>query len=612
LTECFQGAGGNAVAATYIIISPERRKCGYGTILMSLLEQHVIAIAAPSAPAPSAPSTATTTNNNKPTVVAPRHQYDEDTEDNNTDKDTTTSDYHYMYLWTQTAISFYQDKCGYRKCQRTSLVRKCLKSLDTTQVSTLEHLLVQRTNKNNKNTIGDAARQRIRTTETILLPPTTTTTTDNDHCTTDETPPTVEDVWLCKRLVEHVPAISLDLEPRLQQLQKVAATAVATAAVSTRMARGAMHNNNSNNNNNHAPPAVVHGYYHMIDNVPWEQQIGPSCGIAAIRMVQGYYSKYDKQHHATNKEQDSSSSPPPYPSLLKHAIDKGWTVDGELFDVNHLYELAVYASRGGGGGDEKEEDDRSLFHCNVQSVSTLTPYDIYQGLIGKNQFKPTSNANGRSTVVVDSKGGDGGFWILPYDANPRTKLPSTMFQGHHAHYGIIIGIMVVVVVALTDSSCSSSEKEHGTNNPRNTSSSDQNSQNVVQLLPLMKMDNTPATTTTTTTTTTHDNDKDEISVSSSTTSGGLSPRQLLNTTRADDDATTTRIFVLVQHSLSKELCIAPWHEFVSSNQQLISYDASKHLGPATTATGLDLRNRIVSFGPNHHHTTTATTTSMSM
>jgi hypothetical protein len=269
----------------------------------------------------------------------------------------------------------------------------------------------------------------------------------------------------------------------------------------------------------------------------------------------------------------------------------------------------VYASRGGGDGDgdkteEEKEEDRSLFHCKVQSVSTLTPYDIYQGLVGKTQFKqpPNTECNGGDGTV-------GGFWIIPYDANPRTKLPSSMFQGHHAHYGVIIGIMVVVVaVAPTDSSGSSSETRHGTNNSSNTSSSDPNGRNVVKLLPLLKMDDTTETTTTTTTTTPTTTTAHDDKVSSD----GLSPKQLLSTTstKKEEDATTI-IFVLVQHSLSKELCIAPWHEFVASNQQLISYDESKYLGPTATSTVLDLRNRIVSIGPNnHHHHSNTTTTSM--
>lgn len=38
LTECFEGSGGSAVAATYIIIAPSQRGTGLGSVLMRLLE----------------------------------------------------------------------------------------------------------------------------------------------------------------------------------------------------------------------------------------------------------------------------------------------------------------------------------------------------------------------------------------------------------------------------------------------------------------------------------------------------------------------------------------------------------------------------------------------
>jgi GNAT superfamily N-acetyltransferase len=116
LTECFEGAGGNAAAATYIVIESTFRGIGYGNVLMALLEE-----------------------------------------------ESKRLGYHYLYLWTQTAVPFYV-KIGYVSCHRVSLYRACLKQLEVEQISTLEDMLRQR-----KKDSGAPEKPNAR--ETILLPP---------------------------------------------------------------------------------------------------------------------------------------------------------------------------------------------------------------------------------------------------------------------------------------------------------------------------------------------------------------------------------------------------------------------------------------------------------
>ena len=73
LTECFESAGGNAAAATFIVVDSKYRGQGLGRHLMKGLE-----------------------------------------------KEAERQGYHYVYLWTKTAIPFYK-KIGYHECQRVSL-----------------------------------------------------------------------------------------------------------------------------------------------------------------------------------------------------------------------------------------------------------------------------------------------------------------------------------------------------------------------------------------------------------------------------------------------------------------------------------------------------------
>ena len=116
LTECFEGAGGNAAAATYIVIESTFRSCGYGNVLMTLLEDEAKRLG-----------------------------------------------YHYVYLWTQTAVPFYI-KIGYVSCHRVSLYRACLKQLEAEQISTLEGMLRQRMK-------ASGAPEKPSAQETITLPP---------------------------------------------------------------------------------------------------------------------------------------------------------------------------------------------------------------------------------------------------------------------------------------------------------------------------------------------------------------------------------------------------------------------------------------------------------
>lgn len=77
MTECFEGSGGSAVAATYVIISSAARGKAHGSALMGLLEKEAERIG-----------------------------------------------YHYVYLWTQSAVGFYR-RLGYMMCEKVRAVDAC-------------------------------------------------------------------------------------------------------------------------------------------------------------------------------------------------------------------------------------------------------------------------------------------------------------------------------------------------------------------------------------------------------------------------------------------------------------------------------------------------------
>ena len=530
LTECFQGSGGNAVAATYIIIDPSSRRKGYGRILMSLLEDVTLHV---------------------------------------------LHEYHYIYLWTQTAIQFYQQHCGYHLCQRTSMKRTCLKSLHAIQVSSLESLLVQRRQQQQQQQSHFHTSQTQQqpqydpSTETIMLPP----DDDDDGNNNSKKKNKDDDVWLCKRLVEQVPPIQLPVGPRTEQLKQSAIDVVHYINKD---------DDKFNDTSQHARlPSIIKVYYYWINNVPWEQQIGPSCGLASIRMVQGYFTTKHKNDveiptqensiQTTCSDQvatavttggmdDSSSRQPPLESpptmsLLQYAKTKGWTVDGELFDMTHLYELTSMTA-----ATMTTESSSKRYDCSMQSLSKLTPHDIYQGLLGR-----TDGDN--SSCDVD---GDG-LWIIPYDSHPHTRLPSSTDGGHHAHYGIIVGIAAV----------DTNPDNHDTMEQDTTEVGPDSTVVDAQHVVVERHGQPPHVELHSLLRDTNGNDADDEKDLSKFA------QQLFldyNDNNHNNLPKDKKVLLLVQHSLSRDLVIASWDEFVSSNQQLLSYDALKFIRPTSTAT----------------------------
>ena len=385
-----------AVAATYIIISKGKRNCGYGTALMSLLEF--------AATYGKSLSPSSSIGNSK------------------------VSSYHYLYLWTKSAIPFYVRKCNYRQCQRVSMIRDCLKIITSQQASSLEDSLLKKrlkqvsllSNSHQEQQHPSKLLSTQSSTETILLPPPTRTGGDNvEHGSSNglQSSDNDSDVWLCKRLVEFVPSFRLPTHVRIKQIQHFI-------------------------KNTHCGSKVL-AYFYIQSSVPWESQIGPSCGLAALRMVHRYYYNLSYAHFihhhqladdvdkresglgfGYHSQRTSPKSEWPTPSftfsLLRHSQRQGYTIDGEMFDVQHMLEISnrlIAASATEIGSDkfnEKTSASSCPYQCHLQSLSELSPWDVYQVL--SNRAEIYSNSREKHCC--------GGLYVIPYDSNPRSKLPS--------------------------------------------------------------------------------------------------------------------------------------------------------------------------------------------
>lgn len=286
LTECFEGAGGSAAAATYIIADP--RGCGHGSMLMELLEKEAIDLG-----------------------------------------------YHYIYLWTASAVAFYQ-KIGYSFCERVSLYSACLKKLECDQVSNLEAMLSKK--------LGTCSSSK-SSSETVMLPP-------DDEASEN-------DVWLRKRLVECVASQTVPLQQRLDEIH----AAIVMQEASCR------------------------SWEYCLIEIPWQQQVGPSCGLAALRMLRDHYVVVDDGNNTHRM-----------PSLLQEAVKNGYSADGEIFDAMNLVKLADF--------------------CGLDAALCAFPSP--------------------KAILKVLKAGS--TIILPYDSHTSTKRPCKN-NGRTAHYGIVVGIL---------------------------------------------------------------------------------------------------------------------------------------------------------------------------
>jgi N-acetylglutamate synthase-like GNAT family acetyltransferase len=265
--------------------------------------------------------------------------------------------YHYIYVWTRTAVDFYK-KCGYVETHKISLHRPCLKRLEGNQVSQLEAMLLASSRMRSK--------QNQQSFETVMLPPDNKRSDDDGDDDDDDD----GDVWLRKRLVEQLPMETIDMQDRIQELQHAVAQKYSDS---------------------------IQWKYHLIQ-LPWTRQVGPSCGLAALRMVSGYYEAINNSNDNIDRDSVDDSCP----SLLAYAKAQGFSHDGEIFDARHLCKIA------------KEYCHLS---CKLVSFKNTSQMDLLKMLLS---CRPL---------------------ILAYDSQPFTRLPCSN-NGRNAHYGIIVGVIM--------------------------------------------------------------------------------------------------------------------------------------------------------------------------
>lgn len=387
LTECYESAGGNAVAATYILVDPKHRGKGYGRTLLGLLEREAKS------------------------------------------KERLGCDYHFVYLWCKATTAPFYEKSGYLPSKnRVSLQRPCLKALTASSVQSLEDILLRRKRHQNNDEpkASDSAmandnsvvKNTTKKLETIMLLPSKSEKTNPDNG--GEQPVAEDDVWLRKRLVDHVESTIVSEQDRRKELEQFVVSTINTKVLSINATMNTIVAGQEDSN--------CWYQYHWNPHVPWQMQIGPTCGLTAVRMIRDFYCAADPEHEeeAQNKH-----------SLLAEARNRGFTDDGEMFDADQLRDLMkdqlLMVTTDSSSLNDTATSSRSMGSFEVETIETSS----------------------LTSEEIDYTIRNGGLWILPYDSNPRTKLPGK-FRGIHAHWGVIVGVLYAGI-AKTDIP----EEDHG-------------------------------------------------------------------------------------------------------------------------------------------------------
>mgnify|MGYP000076344959 CR=1 FL=1 len=360
-----------------------------------------------------------------------------------------------LILWTPDAMAFYS-RLGYTRCEPRRSLSTLVASIDSISaksISKLEQLFAKRT--------------ALSTTEHI----------DTEANMRDSMPADANNggnmVWMQKRIREEVP---LQYIP-YAALRRSIEGSVRGIVGSERSLDGAVLYLHCSNVYSHSttstgtgadvisttpstsPSTTANGTTgagtSASDNtaLPWSQQVGPSCGIQAIRFAEHVFNGKnsivrsvlggsntasraeriansctdDTQHYACTPTVCTTTSP----SILSTAIERGYTAEGALYNIHHIVDLLMRSNNSSMHGVQGVE-------AFVQSTSSITAGQLCNLILGHNTT-PTTTTYANTTTAANP-----GYVIFPYDRDSTYSTP-TALQGVAAHYALLVGCVVLPV-----------------------------------------------------------------------------------------------------------------------------------------------------------------------
>lgn len=387
------------------------------------------------------------------------------------------SPFHFLYLWASEDLArdFYGRVCGFTACKKELSLVSALDHLEEAGVDRLEDMLSRKMMSRVRMT-DSACAQPIMSPMRDTTAITTSSVTDSTHAnivTTDKT------VWMSKRIRFEESALLYYSCTQEESEEQVKTDTTGKGGTVQRQCselgswRSALHKavlladlpplpscqQEHTSEQGQAPRAETGPKAQLnallpaipctcpmiivvsrIRCLPWTQQVGPSCGLQAVRMVSRAALARDMTvveesfteplqqlvspiGPTDNSKKDRENSrypalmlPPPHFELLPWAIEQGYSSQGEIFDIHHLAlvlkkQISVdLGSRHSGTGID----------VKVQKFADLGREGVVRLLT--------------STTTA-------GFIILPYDRNRKHLSAPCCAGGLSAHYAVMCGVM---------------------------------------------------------------------------------------------------------------------------------------------------------------------------
>ena len=333
--------------------------------------------------------------------------------------------YGYLYLWTEDAQKFYE-ACGYDRCEKVSLHRPALATLGSAAIGKLEALFAQKAATAGASAADDGAGA--------------------------ESSVRADSTWFRKRLLE--------LHPASKPLTPEAFLASAHDAL-----RHAGEAPNDDDASSTAGDADTTSGWSVAMPTPftWERQIGPCCGLAALRMARSALhpgcaaatttlpprsaeSWAKRMGGNVELRVDANADVAADASVLTAAIERGFSSDGEVFDIHDLATLAADVC----GMVAEVIDLGSVAAAASSATRVATSCEVSTGVVNV----ADADADAATQAVAEEEErrrheafgaalgewlAQGGLAVMPYDKGGADHLP-VLNGGAEAHYLLVVGV----------------------------------------------------------------------------------------------------------------------------------------------------------------------------
>lgn len=352
----------------------------------------------------------------------------------------------YLYAAPKLARDFY-GKLGYKCCDAMTVKRKVFKSLKTEQLEGIEGIFARASRKyqdsysefkSQKVTMDDECRIANRHHENDHIPMNQPATTEKNINLIVGRPSQgsghTRNIWLRKRLTNnYFRSIKTVTFERICAVHDIAEQYVRSQCSEV---VGNMYEQDHSTKLH-----CTRCWCGAMDLMSHFKQIGPSCGLCAIAMAVYHVPTLRTKEKCADSLKSSKNIYSISPSrmeritnLFAEAQRRGFTTDGELFDIQSVCDLANWSIDG--VANARQASHLSQAKCKVRNTASIFPEELIAAFCNRNKNCSKS------------------VFIVPYDSKPGNCEPC-LSKGRCAHYAVVVGVIFQVESAVGNLICDS-------------------------------------------------------------------------------------------------------------------------------------------------------------